>query len=380
MTILHDLTGLHGVSCWEISPLKGLLCIGSEIGLIRLFQQVQQFVEPCEILRSGHQHDGTVLALSFCDITEIFVTSSIDLTIKIWDYEKRPVRTIRFHSPSYSILLTGRNGDILSSQRTYILTITRDIWDDLDALKDAKLDNDPWTNVENDFRSMDEAIALHKIGIFPGHPPPNNNSKFINPDPTHFIMDVDKLKQHIAHNDHITDSTISQQSIEHNTNVDGGDDNIESPRSTGFDGTSVNNNSNNNGTANVSLLLKVINVRSRPFRPSSSAFSMNKKNVDKSVILALHKKKKNELKEMFFKPPKLPTSALLEVDSFDNDDNSVNASSVTLSASASLAEQPIPVPLPPEQSAPSAATMNPLRMARVARMLIAEGKLNTSTT
>lgn len=53
---------------------------------------------------------------SLCALCIARTRSSLDCTVRVWDYEKRLIRTVTLNLPSYSVLNNSPLGDLLITQ------------------------------------------------------------------------------------------------------------------------------------------------------------------------------------------------------------------------------------------------------------------------
>lgn len=134
---------MHKITCFDMSPTLSLFGLGCKDGYIRLFQINDEYC--CrEVEKQGITHESSVVAISFCDELRIYVTSAMDATVKIWDFDKRLVRSIKFNMPPRAVIFHGGVGDVLICQRNYLLTVTMAIWDEGDYLRQTRESSDPW--------------------------------------------------------------------------------------------------------------------------------------------------------------------------------------------------------------------------------------------
>eukprot|EP01041_Mallomonas_annulata_P001070 gene1070-2098_t len=169
MTQTHELSDLRSISCTGASITQSMFGFGTETGFVRLFQPMSGGMStPAEILRQGHQHDGKVTCLAFCDAANIFASTAMDCAIKIWDYEKRLLRTVSLHFPSLVVLFADNSGDVLLVQKAYILKVQRSDWDEgEDDMQLARENRDPWMQLD---AGDDSELELDKMKeITSGH-------------------------------------------------------------------------------------------------------------------------------------------------------------------------------------------------------------------
>lgn len=100
-------------------------------------------------MRHGQNHEQRVLSVCFDDALKVYMSCSQDSTVKVWDYEKRLVRTVVLNNPSSSVACNGNPGDVVVTQGTYLLTIPRAYWDEGDALQQLRNAQDPWDVLED---------------------------------------------------------------------------------------------------------------------------------------------------------------------------------------------------------------------------------------
>eukprot|EP01034_Spumella_vulgaris_P023478 gene23478-29696_t len=151
MELLYEVGSLKHISCFEISSTSRMFAIGNASGLIRLFTSVASTTAKTigdsqikEVVRHGQNHENRVSSICFNDTIRVYMSCSLDSTVKIWDYEKRLVRTVVLNNPSSSVACNGIPGDVVITQGTYLLTIPRVYWDEGDALQLLRNAKDPW--------------------------------------------------------------------------------------------------------------------------------------------------------------------------------------------------------------------------------------------
>ena len=98
------------------------------------------------MLRSGDAHLGVVVALSFCDELKLYATCSSDKCVKVWTLDKQIIRTIHYNMPTITLLFNSdtRPGDCLFTQFSYVLNITRKLWDEGGALDSIRNHIEQW--------------------------------------------------------------------------------------------------------------------------------------------------------------------------------------------------------------------------------------------
>ena len=103
-----------------------------------------------EITQSGMSHTDKVTSISFNDKLKLYVTSSLDCTVRVWNFKKQEITILNFKSPSICVLFYGFDSgnvaspnativkgnefekardSILILQRNYLLSVRKNIWD-----------------------------------------------------------------------------------------------------------------------------------------------------------------------------------------------------------------------------------------------------------
>lgn len=134
MDFLGEVVNLTKISCFSISPSLNFFAVGLTDGNVRLFNHDPETTSCREIMKAGESHHEKVSSLTFCDELRIYFTCSVDGRVKIWDYEKRLVRTIALNQATCAVVSNGSVGDVVMAQNHYLLTIPKRIWDEDDIL------------------------------------------------------------------------------------------------------------------------------------------------------------------------------------------------------------------------------------------------------
>jgi WD40 repeat protein len=145
--VLCNTATIQDISCFDISPTLSAFGVGCTDGFMRLFKTDYVGIgdSACiEIERLCLMHEGPVVALSFCDPLQLYATSAMDSTVKIWDMNKRLIRSIKFNLPPTAISFHGKLGDIVISQKNYLLQTTMMIWNEGNYLQKVQETEDPW--------------------------------------------------------------------------------------------------------------------------------------------------------------------------------------------------------------------------------------------
>ena len=103
-----------------------------------------------EITQSGMSHTDKVTSISFNDKLKLYVTSSLDCTVRVWNFKKQEITILNFKTPSLCVLFYGfdfgnvaspnativkgnefekTRDSILILQRNYLLSVRKNIWD-----------------------------------------------------------------------------------------------------------------------------------------------------------------------------------------------------------------------------------------------------------
>ena len=104
-----------------------------------------------EITRCGISHTDRVTSISFNDKLKLYVTSSLDCTVRVWNFKKQEISVLNFKTPSICVLFYGFDAgmgasptspiaakisdsqkgrdSILVLQRNYLLSVRKNIWD-----------------------------------------------------------------------------------------------------------------------------------------------------------------------------------------------------------------------------------------------------------
>ena len=207
---LYRVTDLKDITCFAFSPTKEVFALGSLHGSVHLFASSSsssissssssatsaaavvmdgseknkimmlkaESVESSsgvskpsvkEVFKPDQYHDATVNAVKFCDDLSIFVSACEDGVIKIWNFEKCLIRSLKLNKPCGGVLFNGKIGDILVVQGLYLLTIAKTTWDDGNAIEHMENNRDPWTSstsdtIEKAAVSAEEATGKEKEG------------------------------------------------------------------------------------------------------------------------------------------------------------------------------------------------------------------------
>lgn len=146
--LTHELY-LTKFSCWAYSFANSFVAVGCQDGLCRFFsllnapitedmhnlsllRNVQSDAYPItqctEIMKQDGDHAKKIVCIAFCDALKIFVTASVDFSIKLWDFDKTFIRTIFLNRIPTAILFANEYGDLFVSQGNDVVKISREIW------------------------------------------------------------------------------------------------------------------------------------------------------------------------------------------------------------------------------------------------------------
>lgn len=160
ISILPALALTHEIKCddtfssWKFSPTMEYLAVGCSDGMCRFYgiipppnagkktrfvpttvnlltmsRDVKEQGSFTEYMRQEDSHSSAVVDITFCDALKIYATGSTDMTVKIWNYEKRYIKTIVFDCVPSTLLFINDTADLLISQQCTIVKITRGNWD-----------------------------------------------------------------------------------------------------------------------------------------------------------------------------------------------------------------------------------------------------------
>lgn len=156
MDFLGEFSNLKKVSCFSVSSSLNFFGVGMYDGNVRLFNHEPEAAKIREIVKSGESHALSVMSLCFCDDLRIYYTASLDGKVKIWDYEKRLIRTIALNLPSCAVVPNGNVGDIVMAQNHYLLTIPKRIWNEDEILETMRLEFEATANEDIPENILDE--------------------------------------------------------------------------------------------------------------------------------------------------------------------------------------------------------------------------------
>lgn len=129
----HVLGHIALLSYWLPSPSMGYIAIGAVDGALKLYMfskaQDKGILGLNEVQCDGQSHDAAIVAISFCDEKGIIATCASDNSVMFWNYRKNHLKTIVMNNPMRSLCSQNADGDILVTQRCYMLSIPRSIWD-----------------------------------------------------------------------------------------------------------------------------------------------------------------------------------------------------------------------------------------------------------
>jgi len=154
MSFTHTIPCDNSSCCLAVTTSMSFVVVGCENGSHQFFKLHEQTVDTSkdklmwrhtEVTRQDAEHLGAVTGVSFCDAVQSYATSSMDCTIKFWDYKKKCLKTILLDVPSRDILFGWSIGDLLITQRQVLQSIAYKSWK-ADLLKDGEESNgeDEW--------------------------------------------------------------------------------------------------------------------------------------------------------------------------------------------------------------------------------------------
>jgi WD40 repeat protein len=164
-------------SCWNYSSKFSYIAYGSKNGICRYFTAMESdtsskiggihsFVSTrkdnsnvsdgsyAELLRQDENHSNEILCISFCDELKIYATSSLDMSIKIWNYDRHYLRTLIFDIIPNIILFHNKDGDLLIAQNKSIIKISINVWNISQSETERK----------------DDAVEDNSIALLPSSP------------------------------------------------------------------------------------------------------------------------------------------------------------------------------------------------------------------
>jgi hypothetical protein len=193
---LYRVTDLKDITCFAFSATKEVFALGSSQGSVHLFTSSSSSAavvmdgseknkkkkkkngevggveasnavsKPSvkEVFKPDQYHDATVNAIKFCDELSILVSVCEDGVIKIWNFEKCLIRSLKLNMPCGGVLFNGKVGDLLVVQGAYLLTIAKTMWDDGNAIEHMENNRDPWTldTMEKAANSAVEATVVEE--------------------------------------------------------------------------------------------------------------------------------------------------------------------------------------------------------------------------
>jgi len=106
-------------------------------------------------------HSDKIISVTFNDKLKVYVTSSLDCSIRIWNYKKCQLNCLLFQNPSVSLLFYG-DGDVLTnnmliSQKSYLLNVDKTVWDYNNNVKEKNNEG------ENGFEDDEKLRNIHEI-------------------------------------------------------------------------------------------------------------------------------------------------------------------------------------------------------------------------
>jgi WD40 repeat protein len=129
----HVLGQIALLSYWLPSPSMRYVAVGAVDGALKLYMfskaQDKDILGFNEVQCDGQTHDAAITAISFCDEKGIIATCASDSSVMFWNYRKNHLKTVVLNNPMRSLCSLNIDGDIIVTQRCYMLSIQRSIWD-----------------------------------------------------------------------------------------------------------------------------------------------------------------------------------------------------------------------------------------------------------
>jgi hypothetical protein len=108
-------------------------------------------------------HSDKITSVTFNDKLKVYVTSSLDCSIRIWNYKKCQLNCLLFQNPSVNLLFYG-DGDILNniliSQKSYLLNVDKTVWDYNNNVKNKKNEDGNGFDDDEKFGNIHEIVDL----------------------------------------------------------------------------------------------------------------------------------------------------------------------------------------------------------------------------
>ncbi len=110
------------------SDVYPLCCLGFKDGMVQLIELVGS--QPIEVdnPHTLEQHIDEVCSVSFCDELQVYCSSSLDRTIKIWDFGNRLLDRVILNKDPIVCFFNGKSGDVVVGQGNYLLKVNKGTW------------------------------------------------------------------------------------------------------------------------------------------------------------------------------------------------------------------------------------------------------------
>jgi hypothetical protein len=132
---------------------------------------------------SSTAHTDKIIAVAFHDELEVYVTSSLDCSIRIWNFKKCQLNCLLYQNPSVSLLFYGDEdlhpidsqpnhynkdknenknypNNLLISQKSYLLNVDKNVWDYNNNVKEKNNDDVNGLDGNKDIGIMHEIVDL----------------------------------------------------------------------------------------------------------------------------------------------------------------------------------------------------------------------------
>ncbi|RHY90093.1 hypothetical protein DYB37_005050 [Aphanomyces astaci] len=125
VTRVGSLTMGDDPTCIHITPASHLVVCGFEDGRVDFVDFADAEVQCPLVVTSEVNHAALVTAADSCDPVHVLVTTSFDMTLKVWDQQKTLLREVQMATPLTSLCFTNAFADLFVGMQAKMFSISR---------------------------------------------------------------------------------------------------------------------------------------------------------------------------------------------------------------------------------------------------------------